>query len=1379
MHADQPETVTGASRRSRAGRLVLSLLGWLALALLVLVAVAVAMARHLADNLDQHRPAIEAVLADWLQQPVSIGRLDAEWQGPSLSLRATRITLGGVTPGDVRVDNNRDPEHEREPGIEPLSLGQLRLRLDGFRSLWRRGLVFDRIEADSLDVNLARDDQGRLVVAALAPGSDPVAEDPGQALTPQPVEGWLPAQWQDPRYWLDLMAERVAEPRLTITRVTVGIESPDDGPFFIDIPQVDVAIEGGSIRASGRAMQSGTSEQLAAFTLAGEGLLEGRFSGRLYTGLRPGRLIEALSRELTWRHLELVSGEAEVGAWWTFTDGQLRQVNSRFNVSRLELRSLGEQLPAITGIEGALGWRAGDRSWHVRELGWQWQSMAVTGIDLQAAPAAEDSGLELRVAGLPVAELAELTLALDLLPAPAREALLNYRPAGYLDTARLRLRAAAGVQGEQAHQRLPGEPGPFEFSARLRQVSVSAYGGAPGGEGVDGLIWLDRDGGWVETDSQDVTLGFPELFLDSWLLDRVTGRVAWRLEADGTRVFAEGLEATYQGDTRLRGAFDLRLKRYGDDNLGLAIHIEDAPAGQVGLFVPARVVGDGLYDWLTTAITGGRVESGSFFGHGQIGWGAPPGSFSTSMRFRFRDGEITYDPAWPEVTGADGEVLITNGETDVRLNAARTGGLELEPGRVQVLTDAEGSRVQVEAAAPVAGEQVSFWLANTPLGELAGAAGETVTLSGEYAVELGLSIPLDVGQQFDVWGALATTNGRVDYPLAGLSWEQVRGRIAWDSRQQVPGGNVSARFLGHNVRTGFQLDPVRGSLILSQQGELPLERLNRHLADLLGLPGLAETGLAGVLPYEARLRLGADEDATLSDLTVNARTHRLSSYWPAPLEQRAPVAEAVADPLQVTLAWGPDGRLWLDGHWGERVALAMAWNDRGLVGADLVLEDAGLDQSETRLPRAVASRMEPGVRLRGHFNRFDPLEWRRHLSQFHDSAADGQVPPSPLESSATYSWLQRLELDAAQLHLGDLVLPDISISVTPEAGGWLLAGESDRAKGRIRLPAGGDVAWVDLEQLRLNRPGESPGDSDAPAGTGPYRLTPLEQLEAFRGLATDTWPELDVRIESLWLGEDHAGAWSFVMRPEADQVTIGDIQGRLGSLAGDGTLRWGVRSGEAQTELSMTFEGGALRDLSGLVGEPLPLRNNGTVVSLELAWPGRPDQLDLGRLDGELSLRLDDGVILQDNNSAQLFRLFSLLNTDTLQRRLRFDFSDLYEAGVTFDAISGTATLEDGLLTWSPELQLAGPSVAFRVTGSTHLADESLDMRLVAVLPVTQNLPLAAILIGASPPVGGALFVLDKLLGEPLSRLTSATYAVTGTWENPEVRLRNIFDTGN
>lgn len=1357
MQADVTHNAPAPARR-RAGQKLLSVLGWLALLLLILLAAAVGVARYLADNLDDHRPYLEALISEQLGQPVSIGHLQASWEGPSLSVRASRIAVGGL-PG-LPADG---ASPETTPSLTgPVRLEQLRLRFAGLRSLWRRSLVFDRIEADSLDLVLTRDEHQRLQVAALSGDSSP---EPGEPAADPEWTQWLPEHWQAPGYWLDRLASRVAEPRLRITRVTVGIQAPDDELVFVDVPQVDILVESGRILASGRAMQSGTNDQLAAFSLAGEGLLDGNFDGRLYTRLRPGRLFEAFSRELSWRHLALQSGQGEVQAWWTFREGRLTQVNSRVEEGAVSLQSGDGTLITIRDIEASLGWRANGTTlagghWFIRDLGWRWQDQSVSGIGLRMEPSGTRAGFTIQGSRLPMEPLAALVLELDLLPAPAREALLSYQPGGLFESVRLTF---------------PGQgDSPFELSARLEQVSVKAHDGAPGGQGVNGLLWLDASGGWVEAEGQGVTLGFPDLFLEDWELDRVSGRVGWLLEPAKIRVFGRRLTADYQGETRLTGAFDLRLNRDGDDNLGLAIDLWNGRADMLGDFVPAKVVGDELYQWLTTAITGGRVLRGEFRGHGQVGWGTPEGSFSTTMRYQFEDGEITYDPGWPEVTGATGEVVITNGETDVRLSNARTAGLDLEPGRVQLLSDEQGTRVEAEIAAAVTGDQVAFLLVNTPLGEMAGAVADTVTVKGNYDVELGLSIPLDMTQTFDVWGQLTTANGQVHYPVADLTWDEIHGSIVWDSRQAPRAGELTARFMGQPVTARFQLSPLEGQLEIDQTGRLAVERLGQHLSELFEMPELMESGLKGLLPYQASLSIGAgtEEDAS-TRLSLTADTRPLASSWPAPLGKAGGTEEDEA--LTVTLQTRPGDRLALTGRWGQRASFGVAWDEEGLTGADLILDSQSGKGNYFALPAVV----NEGVRVRGRFERLDPAHWLEWLHSFSAETSESitSAGTAMLTSSESVPWLQRLELEAAELVVGGLMFPDIRLTATPETGGWLIAGESERARGRMSLPAGANVAWIDLEQLRLARTAEQKAE-DSPE-VSVTQLTPLQQFDAFRALATETWPELDVRIESLWMGEDHAGAWSFVMHPEADQVTIEDIQGRLGSLAAEGSLKWGVRSGSALTELSITLEGGALNDLSGLIGEDLPLRNNGTVVGLDLSWPGRPDQLVPGQLNGKVSLRLDDGVILQDNSSAQLFRVFSLLNTDTLQRRLRFDFSDLYESGVAFDAVSGSANVEQGVLTWDPELQMAGPSVAFRVTGSTDLADESLDMRLVAVLPVTQNLPLAAILIGASPPVGGALFVLDKLLGEPLSRLTSATYSVTGSWDNPEVRLRNIFDTGD
>jgi uncharacterized protein YhdP len=59
-------------------------------------------------------------------------------------------------------------------------------------------------------------------------------------------------------------------------------------------------------------------------------------------------------------------------------------------------------------------------------------------------------------------------------------------------------------------------------------------------------------------------------------------------------------------------------------------------------------------------------------------------------------------------------------------------------------------------------------------------------------------------------------------------------------------------------------------------------------------------------------------------------------------------------------------------------------------------------------------------------------------------------------------------------------------------------------------------------------------------------------------------------------------------------------------------------------------------------------------------------------------------------------------------------------------------------------------------------------------LPITNSLPLAAVLVGA-PVVGGALFVVNKLLGDRVARFASVQYRIEGSWKDPQMTLVKPF----
>ncbi|PSF05972.1 hypothetical protein C7H09_11555 [Marinobacter fuscus] len=1213
-----------------------SLIWWSLLVVLVLFALYAGIGRQLTANIDRFTDDLEVALSEASGLDITVGSLSSRWFWLDPA----------VTAKDIRI-------RSRDSDRLSAELEHLGVRLDFIASLFRMRLVFRNFDADGLELTLIR-----------PPGDEHI--NPVEEMAD--LAGPATPKWQE---WLRLAGHWLSNPEARVTRVSMALGPSREDLRFLDIPQLDLSYRSGLFQAAGRAMQSGTATQLASFALVGQRFFRGEFTGQLYLDVDSGRLFDGLIDDLSWKGIRVEGFDIGGNLWLTFDRGTLHQVQGEVRTPYLQLGVNQQSLAPLENIQARFGWRDGE-ALTLQGLQWQWLDSDISPFSIRLQP--HPRGAALVADSLPLKPLRRLVRALRILPQEADKALADYLPSGYLDDLLLIL---------------PEQPADFSLTSRFRELGVRAASGAPGATGLNGWLQLDAHSGAVTLDTRTPsTLGFPELFNTRWNLNRLAGTVTWLIDGEVIRVVSNDLDIDYADNTRITGAFDLRLQTAGEDNLGLRVSVEGGSADMVADFVPAHVVDESLYQWLSTSIREAEV-AGAYYGHGRIDSQAPPGSFVSSMWFDFEQGRVQYDPNWPLVEQASGRVEVQNTDTRVTLSGGRTAGLTITGASVTTIPDERGqgriTGLKVDASARVPGTAIPWWLENTPLSGLLGYDGLDAVYGGDFRLGLGLELPLDSGgQKTRVIANVKTENGEFELPGAGLAWTQISTDLTFDTREGFSGDGLAAEFFGQPVRVDFQMMGETG-LAIRQQGRLAVPEFPASV----GLSEALFTGLSGMLDYSAGIVLGAGEADPV--ITVTSDLAGLAVDWPGALAKE-PEASA---PLEVSIDPFAEGGIRVLADWQERLKAVYQWRETGF---DLTFD-------EVRLGTQTLTGIE----------------------------------------------IEALNLDTA----------------------WVVHTRSERAAGRVSLPKSGGTIIADFEHLSLIRE-----DQVSASGDTPHLLTLEEQLQAFRELDIGNWPDVDASIDDLRLGNESAGSWRFRLRPAPEKLNVRGLEGRLGSLVLAGDMAWSIVGDRETTRFTGTLEGGALKDLEALTGSVIPMTNAQTAVELDLSWPGSPDEIAPGKLSGTVSARLDDGVIMQESNSAQLFRIFNLLNTDTLWRRLRLDFSDLYERGVAFDAISGKANVTDGLVTMDPELQLVGPSGAFKLSGSTNMVNETLDMRLVLVLPITQNLPLAAILMGAGAPIGGALFVLDKILGDPLSRLTSATYTVSGTWAEPNVELRGVFDTG-
>ena len=270
-------------------------------------------------------------------------------------------------------------------------------------------------------------------------------------------------------------------------------------------------------------------------------------------------------------------------------------------------------------------------------------------------------------------------------------------------------------------------------------------------------------------------------------------------------------------------------------------------------------------------------------------------------------------------------------------------------------------------------------------------------------------------------------------------------------------------------------------------------------------------------------------------------------------------------------------------------------------------------------------------------------------------------------------------------------------------------------------------------------------------------------------------PALDIRIERVQRGDKVLGAWSLKVRPEEQGVRFDELDLDLQGLKIGGSAGWRGAPGATRSWYKGRMQGGDLGKVL-LAWDFAPSATSESFrVDIDGSWPGSLAWFSLKRFSGTFEPSLRKGQFVEVQGSAQALRVFGLLNFDSIGRRLRLDFSDLLGKGLSYDRVKGNLQANDGLFVTREPITLTGPSSNLELKGNLDMRNERIDAKLLVTLPVTNNLPLAALIVGA-PAVGGALFVVDKLLGDRVARFASVQYDVKGPLQDPEISFDKPFE---
>ena len=1254
---------------------------WLGTLLLVLLALYVSLGRELMPLLGEYRQEVQQQVQSAIGMPLQIGTLEGSWRDFGPMLVAHDVVLG---EGEGRIQ-----------------LQTLRLKPDLLVGLFERRLKIQRVELVGLQLTLAQSAEGAWQVLGVPAAHDSAAPiDPQQTLTAL----------------LGVSQLLLLDSQLTVQPLH---ESPSN------FSHVEFELRNGSKQRLDGHLRLPDGLPVS-FSLRGQLKLDDwrNSPAQLYLSLPQSDWAKRIPPNLLegWQVEQLMAG----GELWADVEaGQLQRVVARLNAPELTAAAAQRTPVSVQDLTLTAYLDRHAQGYDLRldslALSLDQQRFGPLQIELQQRQATPDAApvWQVQADRLDLAPLA--TLALSLAPAaPALDEWLSgLKPHGQLSNIQVSLDTAK-VSADR-----------LQFAANLSAVGVSPHANVPGLENVSGSISGDLGQGALRLNSENFVLELAEIFPAPWHYFKAGALLRWTRDGQACSLYSsyvklEGEEGHLAGDLKIAMPFAAGQFSYMDLRVGL----REGNAAYSSKYLPAptaHFTAD-LADWLKSAIVGGAIDEGIFQYQGALSASAPANSSTLSLYFKLHDLELAYQPGWPTLREAAGEVVV--GDNGVQVNVSSAKMLDSQVSQVLAsvppAVNGQVPRLLLNAELQSNVSDGLHILQTAPLGAentFAGWKGEG-TLQGK----LSLDIPLGGSLAPRVVVDFAAKDAQLTIPSPALQLTQISAAFRYNSANGLSAPSLKARAFHQPVSGKIVAEGVRGTTRtrIEANGKIALT----DLTTWLGMAG-QKLPISGTLPYKLNVILDGN-----SQLQVDSNLQGLAVDLPAPFGKRADETRAAQFRMPLT-----EKQPSYSAKYAELASLALALPDGNLAGARAELVLGG---QSARLPT------DPGISVRGKIAELDIAPWQALIESY-------SVPGS----SVNQDMLRSVNLQVAHFQGFGLEAADLGINLKRAGAAWQVGLHSAVVDGNVTVPdLTGQPIVLNLKRVNLPEPATSEAEAIA-------RPDPLAAIEP------SSIPPLDVQIDQVLLGGKALGASSFKLRPAANGVLFSELKLNLSGLLITGSAGWDGRKGASSSWYKGRLQGTDLAKVLLAWNYEPSVSSERFRVDANVSWPGSPPWISLARMSGSLNGSIHNGSFTEVKGSgSNALRVFGLLNFSAIGRRLRLDFSDLFGKGLAFDRVKVLLEGTNGVYVTREPLAIKGPSIDLQMNGTLDMLRQQINAKLFVTLPVSNTVAMGALLVGA-PIVAGAIFVVDKvadkMFGFGTSSLTRVQYQVVGPMADPKI----------
>lgn len=887
------------------------------------------------------------------------------------------------------------------------------------------------------------------------------------------------------------------------------------------------------------------------------------------------------------------------------------------------------------------------------------------------------------------------------------------------------------------------EPRMFNLQGMVRNLSIQPYKDYPGVSGLSGTIQATESVGMVRLASKKLQITGKNSASQKLLLDSLTGQIGWRLLPDqalpllalSNLVFsskeAAGIARGYYHPAKQTAnqiALDGSLSR-GD--LALLLRQQFA-------WLPDEA----LRKSISQLGMSGKLSNASFQLTGKLkdadaeAQGLTVSGINLRAQTEIKQARIKLSADWPEISNLSGKLLLQKDNLSAFFSKAKIANVDLRDWNI-VLQDVStgGSAVQLKGeASGDTGEMVDMIRKSRFVQPVKDVLDQT-NIAGKGKLFLELDMPMNQ-TDFSITqlqGRYQFIDNKIDLGRYIPDFNEINGNLAF-SKAGITLENVHARIFGGPVTVTSTTAPA-GGLRIQANGEVNFDALAldyatmpEHLLQLWGRFAKGATTWTSTIDIEQN---GVD-------ITVNSDLKGLALSLPAPFAKSA--AESVPASFQKHFTQPDQDMMTI--RFGE-VMTAQFQRIREKPYHYYPVRTT-IQFGKTSQPPAIAA----STAISGTLSKVEWDQWRELMRLHGQLEAASSQPGRGLEGFLTQS--AHLDLHIDQLAYLGSYFNDSHLLMDRQDKAWSARVASRELAGKINWSEAIPLQ-VKARLSKLIIPARAQQASWFPDNYPPQQ--------------PGNWPSIDLLADRLMIEDRTLGQLTLLAEQKEDGWHLEKLQVSYP----DGELH---ASGVWQNHIPPFVVTGNLRLQTTNIGSLLSrhgqkdwvARGEGKVEG-ELQWNGKPSSMDFSSLSGKLNIKAERGQLIQLKPG--IGRLLGIFDLKSLPRRLMLDFNDLLGKGFGFDYLSGGIILDKGIATMQDVLAI-GSSANLALTGELDFVNETQSLNL-------KSFPSFGL---ATPVAGIASMIATLTLQNPFDRVLLSEYAITGTWNAPEIVKLDEGDSG-